>query len=624
MANKLGLSIALTADPAAFKKGFEDAVKITQTAGKSLEKQAKQMADAVNERFQSLGGKGSLRGAENQLKTLAYRMQEMGLSGTKAFNDVLRQAGKFRADTDDLNGLINAMRPDAPFRALGTALKAGTSAMAGLQGAMALVGDDSKEMQETMVKLQAAMALAMSTEAIDQFQDAFKELNAVISANPLVAVAAGFAAVAVAIYSVYDALDAQGAIEENYQKIQKKTYDNAAQEISQLDTLTDIVKDETQSREKRQAALDALNRLYPDTFRNYSLEKTSLNDIEKAHDAVTQSILRKAKVAAAEEMLTDIYKKQFEQQQKIADGNLSMLGMMMQAAGGGAAGLQFEVQKLGTYNKQAEALAKIVKELKSVESIEKIGGGGGGVTKTVNVKEKFTREGRLDFFGIKPMGVTQEIKAVNAAVIELDKSFQKGAFSTERQAAALNELQKVSIDLGEVLKSSSISAIESMSAAMGAAIVNSESMGKAIGQAFLQSMAAFMKQLGSMFIAAGVAKLGFDKAMISIGGAPLAIAAGAALVAASAAATAKIQQANQPQKFASGGIVGGNSFVGDRVPALVNSGEMILNKTQQMQLWKAANGTGSNGQPVFHIYNTFDERGIATLVRRGEKSLGRG
>lgn len=51
-------------------------------------------------------------------------------------------------------------------------------------------------------------------------------------------------------------------------------------------------------------------------------------------------------------------------------------------------------------------------------------------------------------------------------------------------------------------------------------------------------------------------------------------------------------------KFASGGIVGGNSFTGDKVTARVNSGEMILNQAQQANLFALANGGGISGGEV--------------------------
>ena len=42
-------------------------------------------------------------------------------------------------------------------------------------------------------------------------------------------------------------------------------------------------------------------------------------------------------------------------------------------------------------------------------------------------------------------------------------------------------------------------------------------------------------------------------------------------------------------RFASGGIVPGASFTGDKVPALLNSGEMILNGSQQSNLFNMLN-----------------------------------
>ena len=48
----------------------------------------------------------------------------------------------------------------------------------------------------------------------------------------------------------------------------------------------------------------------------------------------------------------------------------------------------------------------------------------------------------------------------------------------------------------------------------------------------------------------------------------------------------------KPPSFATGGIVPGTSYSGDRVTANVNSGEMILNAQQQKNLWDMANSRG--------------------------------
>jgi hypothetical protein len=53
-----------------------------------------------------------------------------------------------------------------------------------------------------------------------------------------------------------------------------------------------------------------------------------------------------------------------------------------------------------------------------------------------------------------------------------------------------------------------------------------------------------------------------------------------------------------PAPFATGGIVGGASFAGDNINARLNSGEMILNADQQMQLWDMIANGGSRGQTI--------------------------
>lgn len=75
------------------------------------------------------------------------------------------------------------------------------------------------------------------------------------------------------------------------------------------------------------------------------------------------------------------------------------------------------------------------------------------------------------------------------------------------------------------------------------------------------------------------------------GGPVLGFALGAIAATAMAAQAARIAGV----KFADGGIVGGNSFSGDKIAANVNSGEMVLNREQQKKLFDIANGGGNGG-----------------------------
>lgn len=75
-------------------------------------------------------------------------------------------------------------------------------------------------------------------------------------------------------------------------------------------------------------------------------------------------------------------------------------------------------------------------------------------------------------------------------------------------------------------------------------------------------------------------------------------------------------------KFENGGIVPGNSFNGDSITARVNSGEMILNRSQQAELFKVANGQGSSGNleakvdALINVLAGKDERVIVNIGGR--------
>jgi hypothetical protein len=80
--------------------------------------------------------------------------------------------------------------------------------------------------------------------------------------------------------------------------------------------------------------------------------------------------------------------------------------------------------------------------------------------------------------------------------------------------------------------------------------------------------------------------------------------------------------ASQNPSFEQGGIVPGTSFTGDRVTANVNSGELILNRSQQTQLFRMANGdaVGSNSriEEMLAILISKDE---SVVVNIGGKTI---
>lgn len=74
--------------------------------------------------------------------------------------------------------------------------------------------------------------------------------------------------------------------------------------------------------------------------------------------------------------------------------------------------------------------------------------------------------------------------------------------------------------------------------------------------------------------------------------------------------------------FEQGGIVPGSSFSGDNMIARVNSGEMILNKSQQSKLFAMANGGGGSSTPNISIVNNGTPMAVENMsVSRDEITL---
>lgn len=103
----------------------------------------------------------------------------------------------------------------------------------------------------------------------------------------------------------------------------------------------------------------------------------------------------------------------------------------------------------------------------------------------------------------------------------------------------------------------------------------------AYGANILSSISAAIPMITSLTTAL-TAKAAAEAAAVPVVGWINAVAAITAIMSAMAAVP----------KFADGGIIGGNSFIGDNMIARVNSGEMILNNRQQRNLFNLLDGKG--------------------------------
>ena len=171
------------------------------------------------------GGK-SLKDLKKDFNDIQKELANLKV-GTKEYQHALERLGAVKDDIGDLRDTINALNPEgkvAAFAKVGSTIASGFAAA---QGAAALFGAESEELQKTILKVQAAMALAEGIKGIAGASDAFKVLNAVMKANPIAAIIAGFTAlagVAVVLYNSYkDANSESAKLEANHIKLKAST-----------------------------------------------------------------------------------------------------------------------------------------------------------------------------------------------------------------------------------------------------------------------------------------------------------------------------------------------------------------------------------------------------------------
>lgn len=224
----------------------------------------------------------------------------------------------------------------------------------------------------------------------------------------------------------------------------------------------------------------------------------------------------------------------------------------------------------------------------------------------------------LSSFSSALMSTTSSVSALSSALIQLIGTEDESLNGFKKLFNTLNV--GISIFTSIVGLIQSINTLTEMSGTV-AAMASEEKAASATTAAAAVTAEAAATVAAKEAEAKAAGKSAAAKAAESQAGIPgvgpaLAVAAAATIVSAILSAMSKFQV----QRFANGGIVGGSSFTGDRVSAQVNSGEMILNKTQQANLFKLANGGGTGKEVTFHISGT-DLVGVMNNINRKNKVI---
>jgi len=120
--------------------------------------------------------KSQLREAQAEVQTLA---DKFGATSREAI-EAAKRAAELKDRIEDAKNLTDAYNPDAKFKALTGALTGVAGGFSVVTGALGAFGGESKLVEQSLLKVQSAMAMASGLQAIGESIDQFKILKTVI------------------------------------------------------------------------------------------------------------------------------------------------------------------------------------------------------------------------------------------------------------------------------------------------------------------------------------------------------------------------------------------------------------------------------------------------------------
>lgn len=768
MAKKLSVDLELNAK--GYTQGINEAKNATAQYTNATVDLKKETEDYLSQ-FGSL--RKQLRGAKQEAFNLAAQFSQLSktekdselgqqLAGELQFaiekaaeledvmsdtNDAIRNAASDTAGLDAFTESLDVGK-DIATAYIGVlakmtgneeALKSAVSSLAIVQGSFNAVIKTTNMLQKnssTMIALQRAGVLSLaqahkvSEAAAKASTIAMKGLGAAMKTVPYLALAAGIAALGVAIAKYIAKTD---KATESSKKLKKEMHDasiqgakDAQSDITKLNLLYRATQNVNLKMNDRVKAVKEIQRLYPDYFGNLTQEQILAGKASDAYKKLRDDILACAQARAYEkkigelaeqnidlddqikkqEELVKFTKKQAEDAKRAENGQVYGTGginMSAVNASKAVSAYEKEKKKLEELNKQkaenikhqeeyANAIDKLTPAVNRID--ENNNKGRGTKTESKTDIDLLPKENKLDRqldawfkdFNKKIATKTKESAEMNKGVANIDilnspqkiqgtenaiqKALQvddikfdfsalpeamqdaaekaaqkldrlgeamaiagqqrakfmaagdtKGVEEMDKQLSKLTEdYNKQSEEVGKYVKRSEevknlSNSFQSVGDTVGALGGLFSSLGDATDDAGMKTMGIIAETLATM-------ALSFANALKSCSTWYEWVAFGITGMTQLVSMVSQVKQLTAGG-YAEGGIVPGNSFAGDKVMAMVNSGEMILNTHQQKNLFDMLNGITGTGISSSKIELTGKIRGKdLLLVQKNYNTIG--
>jgi myosin heavy subunit len=128
----------------------------------------------------------SVKGLRTQLReavaNVTLMSDKFGATSKEAIN-AAKRAAELKDRIGDAKALTDAFNPDAKFKAVASSLAGVAGGFSALQGGMALFGKENKDVEQALLKVNAAMALSQGLQSVGESIDSFRQLGAVIKST---------------------------------------------------------------------------------------------------------------------------------------------------------------------------------------------------------------------------------------------------------------------------------------------------------------------------------------------------------------------------------------------------------------------------------------------------------
>jgi hypothetical protein len=612
------LNIVIGANTEALKKGLDDAVKAFQGTSQSLEKQAAKAQKSMERLLKGANDPGAnLKQQNRNLTNLAGAYMQMGEAGSAGFKKVTEQAIAARRQMEDVNDAIMAADLEGRAKLAAMGFAQATQAIAGMQGAMHLLGLDTKTAAEATATLQSLMAISSGIEgivALEGTMDALSKRLPIVNSlmktfqmlmrpGPLLLIGAA----AAALYTIFSNMPAKIARVNYEQKallgLTEAMKGAVTDEQVQLAKLGGVLQSNTATQEQRRMALKKLQELYPTYFKDLDLEKAKTGDIATAINQATEALKKKAMVAAIDKRMTDLASKEIEKQILLQQKQAEFQKFDRKKGEVGFQNLRSEIAtiqgEMMTIQAERNSLIKIANDVgadftKSLAEGIKTGGGAGSKAPVKKAVEEIQFQ-VLDAMRTMNSGAVSNVSGAPTVSIPLNVNFKTGDLT--------GRVGQIVQDINSALDSGIKQMAINMAGALGDLAMNivagAEDPLAKFGDALLSTLAGFMQTLGQAMMAAGLASQKFQALLFTQPAG--AIIAGAALIVAAGAVKGIMQKGiegrkskgstssnNQPagiRPFADGGIISGPTLgLMGEYPGARSNPEVVapLNKLKDM------------------------------------------